>query len=79
MSDHRKQVELQRLWIELEWRRCAMDEVYFLQKYVFIPSEEDPRGRTKFELFPHQHELLNLLKTTGLLLHSKHVSLATQP
>jgi hypothetical protein len=50
MSDHRKQVELQRLWVELEWRRCAMDEVYFLQKYVFIPSEEDPRGRTKFEL-----------------------------
>ena len=71
MSDHRKQVELQRLWIELEWRRCAMDEVYFLQKYVFIPSEEDPRGRTKFELFPHQHELLNLFKNNRFVVALK--------
>ena len=62
MSKHREQIELQRLWVELEWRRCAMDETYFLEKYVFIPSEEDVRGRVKFEMFEHQHELLNLFK-----------------
>lgn len=71
MSDHRKQVEFQRLWIELEWRRCAADETYFLQKYVFIPSEEDPRGRTKFELFDHQHELLTLFKNNRFVVALK--------
>ena len=59
---HRDIVRAQRLWVELEWRRCAADETYFLQNYVFIPSEEDTRGRTKFELFDHQHELLKLFK-----------------
>lgn len=49
---------LQRLWVEMEWRRCAQDENYFLENYVFIPSEEDPRGRTKFHLFDYQEELL---------------------
>jgi len=50
--------KLQRLWVEIEWRRCAQDERYFLENYVFIPSEEDPRGRTRFELFDYQNELL---------------------
>jgi hypothetical protein len=51
---------IQQLWVELEWRRCALDEKYFIEKYVWIPSEEDPRGRTKFELFDYQEELLDL-------------------
>ena len=59
---HRDVVRAQRLWVELEWRRCAADETYFLENYVFIPSEEDSRGRTKFDLFEHQHELLKLFK-----------------
>ena len=71
MSEHRKQVDLQRLWIELEWRRCAMDETYFLEKYVFIPSEEDPRGRVKFEMFEHQHELLDLFKSNRFVVALK--------
>jgi hypothetical protein len=51
--------KLQRLWVEMEWRRCAQDERYFMTNYVFIPSEEDPRGRTRFELFDYQGDLLN--------------------
>jgi hypothetical protein len=50
--------DMQRLWVELEWRRCAADEMYFLENYVYIPSEEDARGRVKFELFDYQEELL---------------------
>ena len=71
MSKHREQVELQRLWVELEWRRCATDETYFLEKYVFIPSEEDPRGRVKFEMFEHQHELLDLFKSNRFVVSLK--------
>jgi len=62
-NESRKQVELNKLLVELEWRRCALDEEYFLQKYVYVPSEEDPRGRVKFNLFDYQVELLNLFKT----------------
>jgi hypothetical protein len=54
--------ELHQLWVELEWRRCAADEVYFLENYVYIPSEDDPRGRVKFELFDYQHELRDLIR-----------------
>jgi hypothetical protein len=71
MSDYRKNLELQRLWVELEWRRCATDEAYFLENYVFIPSEEDPRGRTEFELFQHQHELLTLFKNNRFVVALK--------
>ena len=70
-SDYRKSLEYQRLWIELEWRRCATDESYFLENYVFIPSEEDPRGRTEFELFAHQHELLQLFKNNRFVVALK--------
>jgi hypothetical protein len=51
--------EKQRLWVELEWRRCASDEMYFLENYVYIPSEQDVRGRVKFELFDYQKDLLD--------------------
>lgn len=68
---HRDIVRAQRLWVELEWRRCAADETYFLQNYVFIPSEEDARGRTKFELFEHQHELLKLFKSNRFVVALK--------
>jgi len=51
--------KLQRIWVEMEWRRCAQDETYFLENYVFIPSEEDARGRIKFHLFDYQGDLLN--------------------
>jgi hypothetical protein len=61
-SEYRKSLELNRLFTEFEWRRCAEDEDYFLRNYVYIPAEQDPRGRVKFELFDYQEELLKLFK-----------------
>jgi hypothetical protein len=61
MSQERRNKELNRLWIELEWRRCAQDETYFLENYIWIPSESDPRGRVPFNLFDYQTELLSTL------------------
>ena len=51
----------QRLWIELEWRRCATDKQYFIQKYIYIQVQPkwDTRGRTLFDLFDYQAEALN--------------------
>jgi len=70
-NEHRKQVELNRLWVELEWRRCATDEDYFLRNYVFIPSEADVRGRVKFSLFDYQEELLDLFKSNRFVIALK--------
>ena len=61
--EHRKQLDLSKLHVELEWRRCFLDEDYFLRNYVFIPAEQDVRGRMKFELFDYQEELLELIKS----------------
>lgn len=71
MSEVRRQQTLNRLWVELEWRRCATDEAYFLQRYVFIPSEADVRGRVKFELFDYQHDLLKLFKSNRFVVALK--------
>ena len=71
MSETRQNQNLRRLWVELEWRRCAQDESYFLQNYVFIPSEQDPRGRVKFELFDYQQDLLKLFKANRFVVALK--------
>ena len=70
-KDYRKHIEQNKLFTELEWRRCAGDEQYFLENYVFIPSEQDIRGRLKFELFDYQEELLNLFKTNRFVVALK--------
>jgi hypothetical protein len=51
----------QKLWIELEWRRCASDKKYFMENYVYIQvqSKWDTRGRTEFALFDYQREALD--------------------
>jgi hypothetical protein len=71
MNDNRRTTELQRLWVELEWRRAAQDETFFLQEYTYIPSEYDPRGRINFQLFDYQHELLNLFKSNRFVIALK--------
>ena len=70
-NDYRKNLELNRLLVELEWRRCAKDEQYFLKNYVYIPSEEDVRGRIKFNLFDYQEELLGLFKNNRFVVALK--------
>ena len=56
----RKAREQQKVWVELEWRRCAIDKQYFIRNYVYIQVQPkwDTRGRTKFELFDYQDEAL---------------------
>jgi len=51
--------ELERLWIEMEWRRCAADPEYFIRTYVWIESERDPRGREPFRLWDYQERSLD--------------------
>jgi hypothetical protein len=63
--------ELQELWVELEWRRCATDETYFIQNYVYIPSEQDARGRVKFTMFDYQHDLQQLITTNRFVVSLK--------
>lgn len=70
MNSKRAQ-ELQQLWVELEWRRCAEDEEYFIQTYVFIPSEQDARGRTKFAMFDYQKDLRKLIHTQRFVVSLK--------
>ena len=61
IADARKSRQLQKIWVELEFRRCAKDKEYFIKNYVYIQVQPkwDPRGRTKFELFDYQQEALN--------------------
>lgn len=68
---NRRDKKLNQLWVELEWRRCAADEEYFINKYVWVPSEADPRGRTHFHLFDYQQELLRLTKTNRFVIALK--------
>jgi len=70
MNSKRAQ-ELQQLWTELEWRRCAQDEEYFIENYVYIPSEQDARGRTKFQLFDYQKDLRNLIRNNRYVVSLK--------
>jgi hypothetical protein len=65
ISDAKKARYLQKLWVELEWRRCASDKMYFIRNYVYIQVQPkwDQRGRTKFELFDYQEEALDIWNT----------------
>lgn len=69
--EYRRALELSKLHVELEWRACARNEMHFLRNYVYIPSEEDPRGRTRFDLFDYQEDLLNLFKTNRFVIALK--------
>jgi hypothetical protein len=51
-------VELEKLWYELEFRKCAADPEYFIRTYVWIESERDPRGREPFGLWDYQENAL---------------------
>lgn len=66
-----REKELRRIWVELEWRRCAADEMYFLENYVYIPSERDVRGRVKFELFDYQQDLLSTFRKNRFVIALK--------
>lgn len=51
--------ELERLYYELEWRKCAANPEYFIRTYIWIESERDPRGREPFGLWDYQENALH--------------------
>ena len=61
ISDYQISRQKQKLWVELEWRKCAADKKYFMRNYVFIQVQPkwDVRGRTQFDLFDYQEEALD--------------------
>lgn len=61
LSDAKLARRKQKLWVELEWRRCASDKKYFMTNYVYIQVQPkwDVRGRTQFQLFDYQREALD--------------------
>jgi len=61
IGDVRLARKKQRIFVELEWRRCATDKEYFIQNYVYIQVQPkwDTRGRAKFELFDYQRDALH--------------------
>lgn len=69
--EERRRRELHKLLVELEWRRCATQESYFLDEFVYIPSEDDPRGRTRFHLFDYQEDMLDLIKSNRFVIALK--------
>jgi hypothetical protein len=71
--------ELERLWIELEWRKCADDPYYFISTYIWIESERDSRGREPFELFDYQSESLDayLQKRFVIILKARQLGFTT--
>jgi hypothetical protein len=52
-------VELEKLWYELEFRKCAADPEYFIKTYIWIESERDPRGKEPFALWDYQERALD--------------------
>lgn len=61
IQEVRRAKTARKLWVELEWRKCAADKKYFLSNYVYIQVQPkwDQRGRTKFELFDYQERALD--------------------
>lgn len=51
--------ELEKLWYELEFRKCAADPEYFIKTYIWIESERDPRGKEPFGLWDYQEKALD--------------------
>jgi len=51
--------ELEKLWYELEFRKCATDPDYFIRTYIWIESERDPRGKEPFALWDYQERALD--------------------
>lgn len=47
---------LEKALVELRWRQFAKDPAFFFRSCLFIPSQQDERGRTRFEMFDHQNQ-----------------------
>jgi hypothetical protein len=52
----RNRETLEQAYIELEWRRCSADFLYFAKNWVRIESKRDPRGWEPFAMLPYQEQ-----------------------
>lgn len=60
-----------------EYKKCSVDPVYFMRKYIFV--QHPKRGRILFNLYPFQSKLLNLMKDENdiLILKSRQLGIST--
>lgn len=60
-----------------EYRKCAMDPVYFMRKYCVI--QHPTRGKIPFHLYPFQADCLNSFKDNrfNIILKSRQLGLST--
>jgi len=63
--------------IKAEYEKCAKSPIYFMKKYVFIQTTS--KGRSLFELYQFQSQLLNLFHTKDrlLILKSRQLGITT--
>ena len=63
--------------IKQEYIKCAKDPVYFMKKYCMI--QHPTRGRIKFNLYPFQEGVLNLLNKNerNIILKSRQLGIST--
>lgn len=52
----RARSQLEQALVELRWRAYARDPEKFFEECLYIPSQQDERGRTRFKLYDHQRE-----------------------
>jgi Terminase large subunit, T4likevirus-type, N-terminal len=59
-----------------EYKKCAVDPLYFIANYVYIQT---PEGRGLFKLFEFQKKLLNILHTKdrSIILKSRQMGITT--
>ncbi len=55
-----------------EYRKCALDPIYFMKKYCII--QHPTRGKIPFHLYEFQENCLDDLKIIVLTLFLNHVS-----
>jgi hypothetical protein len=56
VAARRQRDELESAYVELEWRKCTDDFLYFATTWCRIESKRDPRGWEKFDPLPYQVE-----------------------
>lgn len=71
MSQPLDRARLEAAHQELRWRAYRDDPELFFQECVWVPSQRDPRGRERFELFDYQVEDLHTLVSNKFVIGLK--------
>lgn len=64
---------------ELKWRQYRRDPLLFFEECVFIPSQQDDRGRLQFKVYDHQREDLLVFRENRfvVVLKGRQIGLST--